>query len=108
MMESACDFGLLGESVLQVRVSAHTLALLGFFNFSINLIPFFPKNISLFFEHLWREVLSKVCLLALLEQGKTSEGTLEGGASRVRVPSSDDSRVDRIACAGSPSLSRLF
>ena len=36
-----------------------------------------------------------------------SEGTLEGGASRVRVTSSNDSRVDRIACAGSPSLSRL-
>ena len=37
-----------------------------------------------------------------------SEGTLEGGASRVRVISSDDSSVDRIACAGSPSLSNLF
>ena len=37
-----------------------------------------------------------------------SERTLEGGASRVRVTSSDDSRVDRIACAGSPSSSRLF
>ena len=37
-----------------------------------------------------------------------SERTLEGGASRVRVASSDDSRVDRIVCAGSPSLSRLF
>ena len=33
---------------------------------------------------------------------------LLGGASRVRVTSSDDSRVDRIACAGSPSSSRLF
>ena len=31
-----------------------------------------------------------------------------GSASRVRVTSSDDSRVDRIACAGSPSTSRLF
>ena len=37
-----------------------------------------------------------------------SERTLEGGASRVRVTSSDDSSVDRIACAGSPSLSHLF
>ena len=37
-----------------------------------------------------------------------SERTLEGGASRVRVTSSDDSRVDRIACARSPSLSHLF
>ena len=37
-----------------------------------------------------------------------SERTLEGGASRVRVTSSDDSRVDRIACTGSPSLSHLF
>ena len=27
-----------------------------------------------------------------------SEHILEGGASRVRVTSSDDSRVDRIAC----------
>ena len=37
-----------------------------------------------------------------------SERTLEGGASRVRVTSSDDSRVDRIAYAGSPSSGRLF
>ena len=35
-----------------------------------------------------------------------SERTLEGGASR--VTSSDDCRVDRIACAGSPSSSHLF
>ena len=31
MMDSARDFDLLGESVPQVRVSARTLALLGFF-----------------------------------------------------------------------------
>ena len=37
-----------------------------------------------------------------------SERTLEGGASRVCVTSSDDSRVDRFAFAGSPSLSHLF
>ena len=37
-----------------------------------------------------------------------SEGTLQGGASRVRVTSSEDSRVDQIASAGSPSLSHLF
>ena len=37
-----------------------------------------------------------------------SECTLEGGVSRVGVTSSDDSRVDQIACAGSPSLSHLF
>ena len=37
-----------------------------------------------------------------------SERILEGGASRIRETSSDDSRVDRIACAGSPSLSHLF
>ena len=37
-----------------------------------------------------------------------SERTLEGGASRGRVTSSDDSGVDRILCAGSPSSSRLF
>ena len=37
-----------------------------------------------------------------------SERTLEGGASRLRVTSTDDSRVDRIACAGSPSSSRPF
>ena len=36
------------------------------------------------------------------------ERTLEGGASRVHVTSSNDSCVDRIACAGSASLSRLF
>ena len=35
------------------------------------------------------------------EWGKMPEHTLEGGASRVRVTSSDDSRVDRIACARS-------
>ena len=34
MMDSARDFDLLGESVPQVQISAHTLALLGFFNFS--------------------------------------------------------------------------
>ena len=32
MMDSARDFDLLGESVLQVRVSARTLALWDFFN----------------------------------------------------------------------------
>ena len=37
-----------------------------------------------------------------------SERTLEGGASRVRVTSSDDSRVDQIACPGSPSSSLFF
>ena len=37
-----------------------------------------------------------------------SERTLVGGASRVRVTSSDDSRVDGIMCAGSPSLSPSF
>ena len=37
-----------------------------------------------------------------------SERTFKGGASRVRVTSSVDSRVDRIACAGSPTSSRLF
>ena len=37
-------------------------------------------------------------LLAQQERGK-SERTLEWGASRVRVTSSDDSRVDRNACA---------
>ena len=44
-MDSARDFDLLGESVPQVRVSARTLALLGFFNFSFILTPFFPRNI---------------------------------------------------------------
>ena len=37
-----------------------------------------------------------------------SQCTLEGGASRVRETSFDDSRVNRIACAGSPSLSHLL
>ena len=31
VMDSARDFNLLGESVPQVRVSAHTIVLLGFF-----------------------------------------------------------------------------
>ena len=35
MMDSARDFDLLGESVPQVRVSARTLALLGFFQLVI-------------------------------------------------------------------------
>ena len=35
MMDSAHDFDLLGESVPQVRVSARTLALLGFFKLVI-------------------------------------------------------------------------
>ena len=34
-MDSARDFDLLGESVPQVRVSARTLALLGFFQLQI-------------------------------------------------------------------------
>ena len=46
--------------------------------------------------------------LPFREWGKMSERTLEGGASRVRVISSADSRVDRFVCAGSPSSSRLF
>ena len=41
MMDSARDFDVLGESVQQVRVSARTLALLGFFNFKFMLTPFF-------------------------------------------------------------------
>ena len=53
-------------------------------------------------------MFSSVRLLALREGVKISERALEGGASRVRVTSSDDSRVDRIACAGSPSSRRLF
>ena len=40
-MDSARDFDLLGESVPQVRVSAHTLALLGFFIVQSILTPFF-------------------------------------------------------------------
>ena len=35
MMDSALDFDLLGESVPQVQVSAHTLALSGFFQLVI-------------------------------------------------------------------------
>ena len=35
MMDSARDFDLVGESVPQVRVSASTLALLGFFQLVI-------------------------------------------------------------------------
>ena len=35
VMDSVRDFYLLGESVPQVRVSAHALALLGFVNFNL-------------------------------------------------------------------------
>ena len=44
-MDSARDFDLLGESVPQVRVSARTLALRGFFNMQFILTPFFFENI---------------------------------------------------------------
>ena len=58
-MDSACDFDLLGESVPQVRVSARTLALLGFFIVQSLLTPFFLINIFVF-RAPWREVLSAV------------------------------------------------
>ena len=89
---------LLGESVPQVRVSARTLALRGFFNMLFILTPFFLDNIFVLCAP-WKEVFSNVSPLALREQGKMSERILERGASRVRVTSSDDSRVDWIACA---------
>ena len=52
MMDSACDFGLLGESVPQVRVSARTLALLGIFQLQIypdSLLPS-SKDIYIYIE----------------------------------------------------------
>ena len=57
-----------------------------------------------------REVymFSSIWLLALLGVVKISELTLTGGASRVHVTSSDDSHIDRIFCAWSPSLSHLL
>ena len=41
VMDSARYFGLLGESVPQVRVSASAFALLGFFQLQFLLTPFF-------------------------------------------------------------------
>ena len=51
-MDGAHDFDLLGESVPQVRVSARTLALLGFFQLFIYSDSLLSEKISLFFEHL--------------------------------------------------------
>ena len=107
VMNSALDFDLLGESVPQVRVPACTLALRGFFNMQFILTPFFLDNIFVLWAP-WREVFSSVWLLALWERGKMSVHISERGASRVRVTSPDDFRVDWIECALSPSLSRLF
>ena len=95
-MDRACKICLLGESVL-VRVPARTLALLGFFIVQCILTPFFLIKYLSSSSTLEGGVLS--CLAALWERGNMSERTLEGGASRVRGTSSDDSRVDRIARA---------
>ena len=49
-MDNVRDFDLLGESVPQVRVSACTLALRGFFNMYFILTPFFLVFIYILFE----------------------------------------------------------
>ena len=67
-----------------------------------------PSVIYILFELLGGRSSQPFDWLPFREWGKMSERTSEGGASRVRVTSSDDSRVDWIACAGSPSSSRLF
>ena len=108
MMDSARYFDLLDESVPQVRVSACTLALLEFFQLQLTLTPFFLQFIYILFELLGERSSQPSDWLPFGDWGKMSECTLEGGASRVRVTSSDDSRVDRSACSGSPSSSRLF
>ena len=54
-MDSACDFNLLGESVPQVRVSARTLALPGFFNFKFMLTPFFHQKKKKIYIYLTRK-----------------------------------------------------
>ena len=47
-MDSARCYGLLGESVPQVRVSARALALLGFVNFTLSFIlESFPQMLAL-------------------------------------------------------------
>ena len=99
MMDSARDFDLLGESVPQVRVSARALALPGFFQLQFLLTPFFLQFIYILFELLGGRSSQLSDWLPFGEWGKKSERTLEGGASRVRVTSSDDSRVDWNACA---------
>ena len=83
--------------------------LLPFWDFYLEFIltPFFLLFIYILFELLGGRSSQPSDLLPFREWGKMSERTLEGGASRVRVTSSDDSRVDWIACAGSPSSSRL-
>ena len=109
MMDSARDFDLLGESVPQVRVSARTLALLGFFPFVIysdSLLSGILYLSSL--STLEGGVLKRLTACPSAAGKNISERTLEGSVSRVSVTSSDDSRVDRIACDGSPSLSHLF
>ena len=84
----------------QVRVSARALALLGFVNFiEFILTPFFLQFIYILFELLGGRSSQPSDWLPFGEWGKVSERTLEGGASRVRVTSSDDSRVDWNACA---------
>ena len=59
-MDSVRDFNLLGESVPQVRVSAHTLALQGFFQLFIYSDSLLSEKYFFVFEHLWREVFSSV------------------------------------------------
>ena len=66
------------------------------------------KNIYILFELLGGRSSQPSDQLPFGEWGKMSECTLEGGALRVRLTSSNDSRVDRIAYAGSLSSSRLF
>ena len=75
-MDSARDFDLLGESVPQVRVSARTLALLGFFSTLIYSDSLFRK-ISLFFEHLGGRCSQAFDCLPF-ERGKNVRAHLEG------------------------------
>ena len=108
MMDSACDFDLLGESLPRFESLPLLLPFLNFPQFQIYADSLLPSVIYILFELLGGRSSQPFDWLPFREWGKMSERTLEGGASRVRVTSSDDSRVDRIACAGSPLLSRLF
>ena len=68
------------------------------FPFVFMLTPFFLQISFLLFGTM-DLVLQPFDWLPFGEKGKMSERTLEGGASRVHVTSSDDSCVERNACA---------
>ena len=84
VMDSACDFDLLGESVPQVRVSARTLALLGFFQLVIYSDSLLSESYIFVLWAPWREVFSSVWLLALRERGRKKKGRAHLGGRCVK------------------------